>query len=117
MTSIKSKKFSKKLKTIFCRFLIHTIIEDGLCYLCIAHRDMGRRTPYLFLEEVKKRFINSGSLYQRSTSAAGYEFNRDFSRNLYDVMSDFNSGKGDNLSVLQNQVCKKPKKSFNKNIF
>jgi len=83
---------------------VHTVVDEGLCFLCIADKAMGRRIPYQFLEDMKNRFKSSGSLYQRSASASQLELNRDFTRVLGDCMSDFNEGKGDQLSTLQNQV-------------
>jgi len=85
-------------------FLVHTTIEDGLCYLCISNKEMGRRVPYLYLDAIRNKFKESTGLYQRSQAATQFELNRNFSRNLGDMMNDFNDGKGDQLSTLQNQV-------------
>ena len=36
----------------FFRYLFHTVINDGLVYLCMADKDMGKTIPYAFLHEV-----------------------------------------------------------------
>ncbi|XP_078492816.1 vesicle-associated membrane protein 7-like [Ciona intestinalis] len=84
--------------------LYHTMTDNGLVYLCAADKEFGRRIPYLFLEELKKQFCSSGSLLQRTTGASAFEFNRDFRNILSGIMDDFNKGKGDQLSTMQNQV-------------
>lgn len=64
----------------------HVIVDDGLVYLCMADEDFGKRQPYAFLEEIKRRFVNS-SLKQRAISAHAYEFRRDFGQVLASQMS------------------------------
>lgn len=36
----------------FLRYLFHTVINDGLIYLCMADKEMGKTIPYAFLHEV-----------------------------------------------------------------
>lgn len=64
----------------------HVIVDDGLVYLCMADEDFGKRQPYAFLEEIKRKFVNS-SLKQRAISAHAYEFRRDFGQVLASQMS------------------------------
>jgi len=103
---ISDTNFNLKKKTTVPSndLLIHTSIEDGFCYLCVSNKEMGRRVPYIFLESVKTKLKDSGNLYQRAQMAQQFEFNRSFSGTLQDTMTDFNEGKGDKLSTLQNQV-------------
>lgn len=82
----------------------HTLIDNGLVYLCAADEETGKRMPYLFLDELKQQFSASASLVQRSANAGPFEFNREFRQILADVMDKHNSGKGDQLTALQNQV-------------
>ncbi|XP_076824486.1 uncharacterized protein LOC143470317 [Clavelina lepadiformis] len=84
--------------------LFHTVTNEGLVYLCASDKDMGRRVPYLFLEELQRQFTDAGSLLIRATSANAFEFNRDFRKTLGNLMDDFNSGKGDQLTTMQKQV-------------
>jgi len=105
-TVINDTNFNLKKKTTVPNndLLIHTNVEDGFCYLCVSNKEMGRRVPHIFLESVKTKLKESGNLYQRAQAAQQFEFNRSFSRTLQDTMTDFNEGKGDQLSTLQNQV-------------
>lgn len=95
---------NKKTTVPHDNLLVHTIVEDGLCYLCISNKEMGRRVPYLYLDAIKAKFQGSSVLYQRSQAATQLELNRNFSNTIADFMNDFNDGKGDKLSTLQNQV-------------
>lgn len=71
---------------MFSSYHFHVIVDDGLVYLCMADEDFGKRQPYAFLEEIKRRFVNS-SLKQRAISAHAYEFRRDFGQVLASQMS------------------------------
>nr|CAB3267593.1 vesicle-associated membrane protein 711-like [Phallusia mammillata] len=84
--------------------LFHTMTESGLVYLCVSDKQMGRRVPYAYLEQVQNRFSQTTSLVQRSSGASAFEFNRDFRNVLADLMDDFNTGKADKLTSMQNQV-------------
>ncbi|KAM7452605.1 hypothetical protein ABFA07_000255 [Porites harrisoni] len=66
----------------------HVIVNDGIIFLCMADEDFGKRQPYAFLEEIKRRFENS-SLKQRARTAHAYEFKRDFGQVLASQMALF----------------------------
>lgn len=66
----------------------HVIVDDGIIYLCMADEEFGKRQPYAFLEEIKRRFVNS-SLKQRARTAHANEFRRDFGQVLASQMSLF----------------------------
>jgi len=82
----------------------HSLSNDGFMFICATDKSAGRRVPYMFLEAVKSKFTEIPSLLQRAATATAMEFNRDFQQQLFKLMNDFNSGKGDNLTTLQTQV-------------
>lgn len=84
----------------------HVIVDDGLVYLCMADEDFGKRQPYAFLEEIKRRFVNS-SLKQRAISAHAYEFRRDFGQVLASQMSLYSDpgyDESDQISKVRKEV-------------
>lgn len=84
----------------------HVIVDDGLVYLCMADEDFGKRQPYAFLEEIKRRFVNS-SLKQRAISAHAYEFRRDFGQVLASQMSLYSDpgyDESDQIAKVQKEV-------------
>lgn len=84
----------------------HVIVDDGLVYLCMADEDFGKRQPYAFLEEIKRRFVNS-SLKQRAISAHAYEFRRDFGQVLVSQMSLYSDpgyDESDQISKVRREV-------------
>ncbi|CAH3104538.1 unnamed protein product [Pocillopora meandrina] len=84
----------------------HVIVDDGLVYLCMADEDFGKRQPYAFLEEIKRRFVNS-SLKQRAISAHAYEFRRDFGQVLASQMSLYSDpgyDESDQITKVQKEV-------------
>lgn len=50
---------SSKLTYVYDKYLFHYIAEDGVIFLCMAEEDFGRRVPFSFLEDVKKRFLQT----------------------------------------------------------
>jgi len=84
----------------------HVVVDDGLIFLCMADEDFGKRQPYAFLEEIKRRFVNS-SLKQRARTAHAYEFRRDFGQVLASQMakySDSSYDETDQISKVRREV-------------
>ena len=75
----------------------HVMTEENLVYICMTDEQMGKRIPYMFLEEIKQRFC-TGSLKQRARTALSYELKRDFQQVLSSQMEAFNSRGGDGKS-------------------
>ncbi|CAH1794407.1 unnamed protein product [Owenia fusiformis] len=86
-------------------YLFHCIIENGLIYMCAADPNFGKRQPYGYLTEIKRRF-QGGSLGERAQFALENELNRDFAQVMASNMEKFSnaSGGGDAVSTLQKQV-------------
>jgi len=84
----------------------HVIIEDGLIYLCIADASLGKRIPYAFLHEVKRRF-SSGALKTRAMVCNAYELRRDFSQVLSTQLDRYNRGEFDDPGLSHIQKAQK----------
>ncbi|EDO43738.1 predicted protein [Nematostella vectensis] len=87
-------------------YQFHVIVEDGLVYLCMADKEFGKKDPYAFLEEIKRRFSNS-SLKARARTAQSFEFKRDFAQVLATQMalySDPGRAGGDAINKVQREV-------------
>ena len=50
----------KKMSYLYDKHLFHFISRNGLTYLCMAEETFGRRVPFVFLEEVIRRFHACG---------------------------------------------------------
>lgn len=61
-----------------CRYLFHYICEDGITYMCMADDSFGRRIPFIFLQDLKERFLSSYGK-TRALEAPPYGLN-EFSR-------------------------------------
>ena len=85
------------------RLLFHILAQDGLVYLTVATEAFGRRIPFMFLEEVKKRFMESYGAAAKS--ALAYAYNTEFSRVLHQQMDYFNSNPNvDSLSRVKGEI-------------
>eukprot|EP00794_Sanderia_malayensis_P012782 gene12782-14093_t len=79
-------------------YQFHVIVEDGLTYLCLADASMGKRVPYGFLHEIKRRFT-SGALKIRAMTCNAYELRRDFGQVLSTQLTKFNRGDGTDAGI------------------
>lgn len=84
-------------------YMFHVLVENGIIYLCAANAAFGRRLPYAYLLEIKRRFT-SGSLHTRAKFAMEHELERDFGHIMQQQMVRFSTGEGDQVMELQSQV-------------
>ncbi|XP_067133438.1 vesicle-associated membrane protein 7-like [Centruroides vittatus] len=84
-------------------YMYHVLVEDGLVYICATNVEFGRRLPYAYLIEIKRRFSNS-SLIARARYASERELDRDFGPVMEEQMIRFSTGEGDQVMQLQSQV-------------
>lgn len=78
--------------------MYHVLVEDGLIYICTTNIEFGRRLPYAYLTEIKRRFTT------HTRYSSEHEFERDFGPVMKEQMVRFSSGEGDQVTQLQNQV-------------
>jgi hypothetical protein len=60
------------------RFQVHALIENGIAYTCVTYITNKYYLPFVFLETVKKKFLEVPSLLTRAVTASENEFDRDF---------------------------------------
>ena len=86
------------------RRLYHILAEGGLTYLAVAPEDFGRRVPFMFLEEIKRRFQQSYG--EAAKSALAYAYNTEFARVLQQQMDYFASSQGsDALGRVKGEIA------------
>lgn len=59
-------------------FQVHVLIENGIAYTCVTYLTNKRYFPFVFLETVRKKFLEVPSLRTRALTASENEFDRDF---------------------------------------
>lgn len=72
-----------KMSYIYDDFVFHYIVEDGLTFLCLSEEKDTRRIPFLFLQDMKERFI--AHYGARAKTAIAYAM-AEFSRTIQDRM-------------------------------
>jgi hypothetical protein len=85
-------------------FQVHVLIESGIAYTCVTYLTNKRYFPFVFLETVRKKFLEVPSLCTRAVTASENEFDRDFYPIIAQVAGVFNAGQGDRVSQIHNQV-------------
>ena len=69
--------------------MFHIALERGLAFLCMADGSFGRRVPFAFLEDIKRRFLAAHA--EEAASAGAYAFDAGFSSQLAERMAFFSS--------------------------
>ena len=59
-------------------FQVHVLIENGIAYTCVTYLTNKHYFPFVFLETVRKKFLEVPSLRTRAVTASENEFDRDF---------------------------------------
>jgi len=59
-------------------FQVHVLIENGIAYTCVTYLTKKHYFPFVFLEAVRKKFLEVPSLRTRAVTASENEFDRDF---------------------------------------
>lgn len=63
---------------MICSFQVHVLIENGIAYTCVTYLTNKHYFPLVFLETVRKKFLEVPSLRTRAVTASENEFDRDF---------------------------------------
>jgi hypothetical protein len=84
-------------------FVFHYVVEGGITYLCLADEQQKRRIPFLFLQDIKERFVSTYG--DRAKTAIAFAMNTEFSRVLSDRMEYFNDNpNADNFGKVRGQL-------------
>lgn len=76
------------------KYVFHTMIKQGIVFLCMADESMGKSIPYGYLTEIKDRFMG-GTLRERAYHCNAYELKHDFGPVLMNQMKRYNRGDGE----------------------
>jgi vesicle-associated membrane protein 7 len=69
------------------------MVSDALTYLCMTDLEFSRQRAFLFLDEVRNRFISTYG--DRGRTALAFAMNADFERVLQSLMDRFNAMRDD----------------------
>lgn len=83
--------------------LFHVLLSEGITYLCMADESFGRRIPFAFLEEARRRFTTQYG--EDAHTALGYAYNTEFSRVLLQQMEyHSNNPSADSIERVKDQI-------------
>jgi len=84
-------------------YLIHYICENKLIYMCITDNEFERSRAFLFLADIKQKFIQTYGL--QVATAIAYAMNTEFSKNLAEQMLFFSQSREvDAISRVHGQI-------------
>lgn len=85
------------------RYLFHYICEDGITYMCMADDSFGRRIPFIFLQDLKEKFLTTYGK-NRALEAPPYGLN-EFSRVIEKQMEYFSTNpNADRLKQVHGEI-------------
>ncbi|KAG2215125.1 hypothetical protein INT46_006511 [Mucor plumbeus] len=94
---------NSKLTYVYDRYLFHYICEDGITYMCMADDSFGRRIPFIFLQDLKEKFLNTYGK-NRAFEAPPYGLN-EFSRVIEKQMEYFSTNpSADRLKQVHGEI-------------
>ncbi|KAE8749780.1 hypothetical protein FOCC_FOCC003519 [Frankliniella occidentalis] len=102
--NLEQSSFEQKLTFPMDSLQVHVVADKGIIYLCITTRTESQYLPFAFLLRVRDTFSEQPSLISRSYRAGEDEFDRDFRPVLVQILDDFNSGRADKLSQVEEQI-------------
>jgi hypothetical protein len=65
-------------------YVFHYMVERGVTFLCLADEKQKRRMPFMFLEDVRSRFLQTYG--DRAATAIAFAMNAEFARVLQERM-------------------------------
>lgn len=99
----KIKLDDHKLTYSHGNYLIHYICEDRIIYMCITDDSFERARAFLFLTEIKKKFIMTYGL--TVATAIAFAMNSEFSRTLAQEMQRFSELRDvDKISQVRGEI-------------
>uniref|UniRef100_A0AAV1USW3 Uncharacterized protein n=1 Tax=Peronospora matthiolae TaxID=2874970 RepID=A0AAV1USW3_9STRA len=87
-----------RMSYVYDRHLFHYIVEAGVTYLCMADDDLKRRVPFLFLDDLKKRFQEAYGA--RACTAIAFAMNSQFQHEIRRLLEYYNAHDPDADSSL-----------------
>jgi vesicle-associated membrane protein 7 len=91
-----------KMSYVYDKYIFHYIIENHIIYMCMTEESDKRRIPFLFLEDIQKRFI--ATYGDRAQVAQAFSMSEDFGRTLQKQMLYYNSPSADQISDINNKI-------------
>ncbi|XP_018800250.1 PREDICTED: vesicle-associated membrane protein 7 [Bactrocera latifrons] len=84
-------------------YLIHYICENRIIYMCITDNEFDRTRAFLFLADIKQKFIHTYGL--QVATAIAYAMNTEFSKVLAEQMTHFSQSREvDMISRVHGQI-------------
>jgi vesicle-associated membrane protein 7 len=91
-----------KMSYVYDQHCFHYIVENGLIFLCMCDDLNKRRVPFLFLEDIKERFLSTYG--DRAQTAIAFNMNESFGPVLKQRIEYFQSNNGDSFSAIHEKL-------------
>eukprot|EP00792_Barthelona_sp_PAP020_P005206 TRINITY_DN2551_c0_g1_i1.p1 TRINITY_DN2551_c0_g1~~TRINITY_DN2551_c0_g1_i1.p1 ORF type:complete len:216 (+),score=51.78 TRINITY_DN2551_c0_g1_i1:44-691(+) len=83
----------------FEKYFFSVIVESGVTYVCCSEKQSDQRTVFLCLNELQKRFLQSG--YQSTGNYSKLSLQREFGHNLAQIVKQYDNS---SLDQVENEL-------------
>jgi len=91
-----------KMSYVYDQYVFHYIVENHITYLTMCDDMNKRRIPFLFLEDIKQRFVAAyGELAQ---TAHAFAMSEEFGRTMQKQMEFYNSSSADSFAQVNSKL-------------
>lgn len=77
-----------RMSYVYNKYIFHYLVQDGIIYLCMADEEMNRRIPFMFLDDIKGRFLTKYG--GKAQTAIAFAMNEEFQHELKLQMEYYN---------------------------
>jgi vesicle-associated membrane protein 7 len=91
-----------KMSYVYDSFVFHYVVENHIIYLCMCDDMNKRRIPFLFLDDVKQRFL--AAYGEAAQTAHAFAMSAEFGRTLEKQMEFYNSSSADSFAQVNSKL-------------
>nr|CCA21993.1 vesicleassociated membrane protein putative [Albugo laibachii Nc14] len=92
-----------RMSYVYDSHTFHYIVDNQITYLCMADAQFKLRVSFLFLEELKSRFL--AKYGDRGTTAIAFAMNEEFQHDMRRLMDFYNENpEADSVTRVQRQI-------------
>lgn len=91
-----------KMSYVYDQHVFHYIVENHIIYMCMCDDMNKRRIPFLFLDDIKQRFL--AAYGEQAQTAHAFAMSEEFGRTMQKQMEFYNSSSADSFAQVNSKL-------------
>ena len=91
-----------KMSYVYDQHVFHYIVENHIIYMCMCDDMNKRRIPFLFLDDIKQRFV--AAYGEQAQTAHAFAMSEEFGRTMQKQMEFYNSSSADSFAQVNSKL-------------